>query len=232
MRFFNTKNLFIVVIAWRLTIGTASQGAELFDPTLTVETVVEAWKSRQLKVRTAQFEWKHDGSHLNFLDLSPSEWKTDQHLLTASLRMDSSRLHYDGKHSSNWVGRQRDSSNLDSLSKQLDISYNYNHFQTDFEAVRVSQFQIPEDNKRQPRRFTCLFDGEVYRHLFGVTDHLSPVGFIVAPENYEEINDIYFRPILLAYRPLHPHLGRVHSENCRLDTDQFFVNGWQCAVLH
>ncbi len=214
-----------------LTSGLSSAAAQQENP-VTVEHVFEQWHRRQAAAERVRFTWSADRSGLN-------RWSTYQAAQVpkadAALEQPENLLTLDR-------GRLRYVTNRWYQQAHLEFSdFTHSHLTAvtpatySFALAKQTMFADPSQQFKNPARFTSVFDGQTRTDLLAASANRAPVANIVSTTRYmaslENVDDLIFRPIVIAYRPLAPDLMNAQPTFCRVVQQDSFVNGRQCALI-
>lgn len=197
----STASLAMVAHLITLSVVVARVDAAAND---TVASVVKAWKARQDHTRTVRFEW--DETRTLSAAMTPRRWTLEERKRVESLPDIVHKRH---------------------LAICLDGEMvRYERHGQEWSAD-VADFV--------PGSYVGVFDGKTPKSLsrFDRTGKLgcSALGYIYKDSRHPDYRDTTIWPILLAYRPFSPDLGRVDPARLSVSIDQGVVSGRACALI-
>lgn len=210
-----------------------------------INTIMSAWKKRQSQATSVRVSWRQLPSRNSHLFSYQMEWPASSQVEHAApdslLLLDETRSRYE---TNRWyVPVTMEYSGFTERGKSHyspeDIFYRLYFHDTPQDSYRKAlqnEFRNPADQQRLPRRLVSIRDGITRRDLFDKGDGQYAQAMIfdwpTIADGLDEILDhLQFRPLILMYRPLHPALGAIRPESCRLVAQKSFANGSNCLVF-
>lgn len=203
------------------------------------------WQARQARVTSARFTWRRPHRTSGRLQNYQVEWLAKdvdrRHSVDNELLIYGHASRYE---SDRWYclaamefsGLAASGASLFQGDDVFFRLYFHDTSEESFQNARRNHFGQDVAQRRNPRRFVSLRDGTQRIDYFAkgdglyaqiMTYDLESVG-----ESLQEIIDsLYFRSLLLTYRPLGVHGCHINLDAIRLRSTNSYVNGRVCAVV-
>lgn len=210
-----------------------------------IGTIMSAWENRQAKAASVRVSWRQLPSKNGHWFSYQMEWSENsqmEHTTPESvLLLDQALSRYE---TNRWyVPIMMEYSGFTERGKSHyspeDTFYRFYFHDTPQDSYRRAlrnRFCRPADQQRLPRRFVSVCDGISRRDFFdkGDGEYAQAIIFdwaTIAGGLDETLDHLQFRPLILLYRPLHPAMGAIRPESCRLVAKESFANGGNCLVV-
>lgn len=206
--------------------------------TVTVQSVLDAWQTRQDRARTVHCVWELDRTGRNrwstYQAARPSDQYDNSRSIQSELRLDSEALRYETARlffqsamefgGYNPPETPRYQVPLDPLFHQVTG--------TGFDRVLSAGLEMSGHEACRARRFVAAISTDTGTELFEPSSAGKPYeATLWRATEWIESEGLMLRPLLFHFRPLHPIFGGIRSERCRMVTSDGFVNGRRCVVV-
>lgn len=235
-----------------LCVALQSDGSRLLAAAAPeLEQIITTWRNRQAQVQTAEIVWEQNREGMNRWSNYQSVWAPCEgyertcpgHVLKLSygrVRYETDRWYHriDFEYSGYYT-----STSLEFTAGRSDPFYRL-HMQepvnVTYERARQGAFSDTNEQQRDPWRLTSVCDGKTSTDVFekpsrDVKAHSEVIIRKVGadrPLSFSRVmEDMFFRPILLLYRPFDPALGGCRPEHWELLPEARQVDGSECEVI-
>ncbi len=214
--------------------GEGSRGSTATDFTF----IMKAWRARQERVRSVRFRWKPDRSGVNRWSTYQTAWASprkgaaplpEETLLIIGEKFNDQTVRWYYRTDREYSGFNGSSDDPEYYFP-LDTPSNRTALMSFLQALG-DQLGRPGDQFRSPRRFTRSFDGNLFREFFSEEGAVRPEAAISTSSGSRWPEDLTYRPLLLAFRPLSPMTPAIDPDRCRLEKGESYVNGFNCRLL-
>lgn len=235
-----------------LCVAVHSGGGLVAGTSPELDEVVAVWRNRQAQVQTAEVIWEQNRDGMNGWSNYQSAWAARAGYERTQpghvLKLSGGRARYE---TDRWYHRidfeysgYYTATSLEFAGGRSDPFYKL-HIQepvhVTYERARQGRFSDPDEQQRDPWRLTSLCDGKTWTDVFqqpprDAAAHSEVVIRAIdadRPLPFSQImEDLFFRPVLLLYRPLDPALGGCRPDRWELLPDDAQVDARTCRVIH
>lgn len=211
------------------------------------EDVVDAWEGRQAHIDSINFSWEWGQKPENLRTSFQAAWAPEpgfeQERPQNSLRLKGTRLRFE---TDRWFCTSKMEYSGFNAWKLLEESpgrtdpfanlFFHHSLGNDFQGALAAHFDSSVNQHRNPRRFTFSTDGNTSIEIFAKgSGNYAQATIADCRETGDTltgiVEDLYYRPLLLMYRPFAPSLGCVHPDRCRLTGERAEFQGRECILL-
>jgi hypothetical protein len=189
------------VLVITVVIDAILSNAVYGQPAEPAEQVFSFWREREKRVETASFQW------------------------TETRTIPKGTVLFTRKIAGQSTGLKRDVTHDLAYILRLDRQRMYHS--TDGPRWLSSEARFVS------RKYVSVYnDGNSNRAFYGESDgKVHPIGFVAAGKKSQDWDNDHIAPVLMAYRPFHPEIGRFRGTGWKLLEEPGIVQGGVCKIL-